>query len=940
MEIKPDFLTQLRRQNFHNGSLGADGPADIRILLQPTSFGIELSVVDRQLNNVDTDWENYTGALGRLVKAFNSINKTDTLSFDWTGDNREGTVMVADFPYLVPLFIECHEFLIDSKGKEIKVDMEGCYRTEFVIEDDDDSSGKDVPNPAKSAKGVFYADGARVKGFLSDEYVLTDDGIKRIETVGDNYADLMAFTEPFGYDMLESFLSIFFSTAANVDLRYGDRKVYVHKTPVRSVPTLVFEKVDADDSLHMRVLATLGNLPSGLTENFKISTVVTVSEKTVDVRPAEVGSDEPEMKKVYDIISRNAPSRAAMKEVWKSGDMIIVPPEVASPFLLNGLPVLLSEFRLMGAEKLKAYNITAVTPKLSLRLGSGIDFLEGSAEVEVGNQTFSINDLLRQYSDRHYVTLHDGGKAVLDEAYMKRLQRLFRNKKGKDDKVRISFFDLPEVMDLLDGKDREQSAFKGCRDFYEGFSSLRKENITVTGLKAKLRDYQKEGVKWINYLYENNMGGCLADDMGLGKTVQTIGMLCRSVKKAEAPSVVVMPRSLLFNWEEEFRKFAPNISVSTYYGTNRNLDEALKAQVVLTSYAVVRNDIERLSKVEFDYVILDESQNIKNAEALTTKAVWLLKGKHRLAISGTPIENNLMELYSLFRFLNPSMFGSQRDFNEKYLVPVQRDGDQEVAEALRRKIFPFVLRRLKKDVLKDLPERMEQTIMVEMSERQAEFYEARRRYYAGEVMAAMNEGGVDKARFEILRALNELRQIASIPEEKTDGAISSPKVEILVENVLQAIENGHKVVVFYNFLGGIDLTGERLSRAGIGYEVMTGATSNRQKVVENFKNNPDCKVMLMTVKTGGVGLNLVNADTVFIFEPWWNKAAESQAINRLHRIGQKNAVNCYFMVTEATIEEKIRQLQEQKSALIDAIISSDSAGGKTLSADEINYLLS
>lgn len=354
---------------------------------------------------------------------------------------------------------------------------------------------------------------------------------------------------------------------------------------------------------------------------------------------------------------------------------------------------------------------------------------------------------------------------------------------------------------------------------------------------------------------------------------------------------------------------------------------------------MARNDIEQLMNHEFDYVILDESQNIKNVDAQMTKAVWLLKARHRLAISGTPIENNLTELYSLFHFLNPAMFGSMKDFNDRYAAPIQKDGDADAATALRTKIYPFMLRRLKKDVIVDLPERTEQTLMVEMSERQAALYEERRRYFAGEVEAAFRSRGAEKARFELLRALGELRQIASVPEEKTDGAIASPKIELLVANVLQAVENGHKVVVFYNFLAGIELTGQQLDKAGVGYDVMTGATQNRRRVVENFSDNPDCKVLLMTVKTGGVGLNLVCADTVFIAEPWWNKAAEDQAINRLHRIGQKNAVNCYYMITANTIEEKIRQLQEQKSALVDAVISSD-ASGKTLTPQDIEYLLS
>lgn len=362
--------------------------------------------------------------------------------------------------------------------------------------------------------------------------------------------------------------------------------------------------------------------------------------------------------------------------------------------------------------------------------------------------------------------------------------------------------------------------------------------------------------------------------------------------------------------------------------------------MILTSYAMVRNDTEQFMKQEFEYIILDESQNIKNIDAQVTKAVWLLKGDHRLAISGTPIENNLTELYSLFHFLNPSMFGSLKEFGEEYVGPIQRDGDEDAANALRRKVFPFILRRLKRDVLTDLPERTEQVLTVEMSPRQAALYEERRKYFAGEIENTISSSGVQKASFELLQALLELRQIASVPEEKSNGSIPSPKIDLLMENLLSAVRNGHKVVVFYNFLAGIELTAKKLDHENIGYEIMTGATRDRQKVVERFQNDDDCRVMLMTIKTGGVGLNLVAADTVFVVEPWWNKAAEEQAINRLHRIGQKNSVNCYFLITADTIEEKIRQLQEKKSALVDAVITTDTGTGKNLSVEDINYLLS
>ncbi len=443
----------------------------------------------------------------------------------------------------------------------------------------------------------------------------------------------------------------------------------------------------------------------------------------------------------------------------------------------------------------------------------------------------------------------------------------------------------------------------------------------------------------MKYLYDNNMGGCLADDMGLGKTLQTIGVLNFVYPKEKKPTLLVMPRSLLFNWQSEIARFSPKLKVYTYYGNTRDIAEAMKHQLILTTYAIVRNDIETFKEQEFHYVILDESQNIKNVATQSTQAVFLLKAAHRLALSGTPIENNLTELYSLFRFLNPAMFGTMDDFNSRYANPIQKDGDKEAMQSLRRKIFPFMLRRLKRDVLKDLPDRTDKMLYVEMDEAQTRFYEQRRLYYKEQVDKSIAAEGIQKSQFVMFQALSELRRIASIPESLTDGRIRSPKLDALTESLLEAVANGHKAVVFFNFIAGIELLSETLDANGIDYVTMTGATHDRKSVVERFQNNANCKVMLMTLKTGGVGLNLTAADTVYIFEPWWNKAAEEQAINRLHRFGQKAKVLCYSLITQGTIEEKIQLLQQQKADLFKGLIGADSSSTKQLSEEDIKFIL-
>ena len=524
---------------------------------------------------------------------------------------------------------------------------------------------------------------------------------------------------------------------------------------------------------------------------------------------------------------------------------------------------------------------------------------------------------------------------------MRKLERIFMQKKGKagkDGKIKISFFDLPEVEELINGE-LEGEAFKHHREVYEGFNHLAEEKLKTPKLKATLRPYQAEGIKWIKYLYDNNLGGCLADDMGLGKTVQTIGTLTLIYPKEKKPTLIVMPRSLLFNWQNELKKFAPQLSVFTYYANERDIKEAMKHQVILTTYAMVRNDIEDFRKKKFHYVILDESQNIKNMTTQTTQAALLLQAEHRLALSGTPVENNLAELYSLFRFLNPTMFGTLDNFNSRYATPIQKDGDNDALLSLRKKIFPFMLRRLKKDVLKDLPDRIEQTLYVEMSLEQHDFYERRRQYYYNQVRQTIDTEGIGKSQFVIFQALNELRRIASIPESLSDGHIKSPKLEQLADSLLEAVSNGHKVVVFFNFIAGIEALSEQLDQNGIDYACMTGSTRDRRSIVERFQNDPQCKVMLMTLKTGGVGLNLTAADTVFIFEPWWNKAAEEQAINRLHRFGQKAKVLSYSLITQHTIEEKIQLLQQKKADLFEGVISADSSSSKQLSEQDIDFIL-
>jgi superfamily II DNA or RNA helicase len=876
---------------------------------------------------VKPDYKQYQGETFNVLRIIDSIEQEQAMRISWETDEQQG-VRLHDYPYLTFALLRCDN-LVDATLKPLKVSNTPAAVVLSLVAD------KELCTPIINAR----CEGKLSQKFqlLSDVFALVDDTICPIASLGENYLRIDFFKETFPTPLIQQYLSVFYSYIDNVELDYQDYELVRSEQTVETIPTVIIEKVDADMALYLRLSYALPDTDADFSDRFDLTWLASLTmEHQVLLRRivhSDFSQDEEELRK---IIVSHAPTKTAAKEVWNEGGEFIIPQETAGPFLMQALPQLVRRFQLLGAERLKEYKVKPVQPKMNLKLSSGIDFLEGSATIMLGEEEMSLKNFLTQYRKQKYITLSDGQRGLVDEQYINRLERIFR-KVEKGDKVKVSFFDLPEIESMLAEK-LEGKTFDHYREFYEGFNKLSAQKLRTTGVNAKLRNYQKEGVKWINYLYENNFGGCLADDMGLGKTLQTITMLTRVYPKTKEPSLIIMPRSLLFNWQDELKKFAPQLTHYTYYGQQRNLTEAMQQQLILTTYALVRNDIEQFREQQFHYIILDESQNIKNLTAQTTQAVFLLNGKHRLALSGTPIENNLTELYSLYRFLNPAMLGTLDDFNRQYAGPIQHSADKEATESLRRKIFPFMLRRLKKDVLTELPDRTEQTLYVEMEADHQRFYEERRRYYQETIQTSIKTQGLDKSQMMMFQALSELRRIASVPESLSDGAIASPKIPLLCEQVEEAVAGGHKVVIFFNFIAGIELVGERLTELGIDYATMTGSTHDRRAVIERFQQDAGCRALLMTLKTGGVGLNLTVADTVYIFEPWWNKAAEEQAINRLHRIGQKAKVLSFALITRDTIEEKIRLLQQQKQDLADNLITGDSAITKRLTEEDIKYI--
>ncbi|MDO4319948.1 MAG: DEAD/DEAH box helicase [Bacteroidales bacterium] len=893
-----------------------------------------VTVLDSKGNMCLPDANLFSEPVASVLRA---LHRADTIDFNisW-GSSRSNRNNLAANPFLAQLLMPCTN-LYDSSHRLLTF-AEGIARLTLHIASDSDG--------AMMAPCLALPPSDLTAVIISPTLARCGTRLQQIADIGQNWRLLTEFVKPFPADELDSYLSVLTSYFSNLSIRVDGYSVNVSDEPLNAHPTIIIDKIATDNALYLRLDRTIESASDHMTASSNMPELTHIATMTDDrhisIRPisdTECGIDE-WADRLLEVIRKCAPTKAAAKEIYCDGNLFIIPEDTARSFLFEALPALLGKYRLVGSEKLHDYKIKPVKPRLRVNFNSGIDFLEGDASVQIDDTTMTLGEFLQQYRSHRYIELSDGTRGVIDQRFMRRIERIFRQDRDKSSHVKVSFFDLPEIEALLDGLPTGDNVLKKPREFYNGFNGIAAQPDPDTGVRASLRSYQTYGVKWLKYLYDNNMGGCLADEMGLGKTLQTIALLNMIYPGPAEPALIVMPRSLLFNWQDELRRFAPDLDVMTYYGQNRNMADIDGHQIILTTYAIVRNDIEELSKRKFHAVVLDESQNIKNISTGVSRSVLLLDTPHRLALSGTPVENNPGELYPLFRFLNPAMFGSLNDFDERYLQPIRRDGDPETIEALRRRIFPFMLRRLKADVLPELPELIDQTLTVDMDDEQARLYEQRRRVYLDRINDTIASQGIDKSRFVMLQALSELRRVASVPESLTDGRVKSPKLDLLAERITEAVTNGHKTVVFFNFIAGIELIGDRLEREGIDYTTMTGSTHDRSSVVGRFQNDPSCMVLLMTLKTGGVGLNLTAADTVFIVEPWWNKAAELQAINRLHRFGQKSTVLCYSLITRGTIEEKIRELQTRKTELFEGLIGADDLTSKKLSEEDINFILS
>lgn len=467
------------------------------------------------------------------------------------------------------------------------------------------------------------------------------------------------------------------------------------------------------------------------------------------------------------------------------------------------------------------------------------------------------------------------------------------------------------------------------------------------GFNGSLRPYQKAGYNWFHFLKGYHFGGCLADDMGLGKTIQTLALLQKHKEDIEAngsksTSLLIMPTSLMYNWLNEARKFTPQLRIMAHAGTLRykSADVFGNYDVIITTYGISRIDIDIFKEFVFDYVILDESQNIKNASSKSYHAVKQLKSRHKLILSGTPVENSVNDLWTQMSFINPGLLGGQQFFQNEFVTPIERKKDETQGRKLQALIKPFVLRRTKEQVATELPPKTENLFYCQMSEEQAEVYEKVKSEYRNELLKSLEDGSFAKKQIQVLQGLIKLRQIANHPlmiDDSYEG--DSGKFENVVHTLRNVLDGGHKVLIFSQFVKQLSIYRNYFDTEGIPYAYLDGGTQNRGDVVQHFQQDEKTRVFLISLKAGGVGLNLTEADYVFILDPWWNPAVEQQAIDRTHRIGQTKNVFIYKFITKDSVEEKILALQQRKLSVARSLITTEESFIKSLTEEDIREIL-
>lgn len=620
-------------------------------------------------------------------------------------------------------------------------------------------------------------------------------------------------------------------------------------------------------------------------------------------------------------------------------------PDLQSWLADNGARLAAKGFEIYGADRLFKRKVRFDEAALHIEVSSGIDWFDLKGEASFGEEKLPLGSVMQAINNNErFVKLSDGTEGIIPKKWIDSLScaSAMVQYDEKEKKARAAKTQIALVETLLGIADKK-SCDDGFNKFKEKFENFReiKEAPLPSQFTGVLREYQKAGYNWMHFLKEFSFGGCLADDMGLGKTAQVLCMLLHEKEQGiKAPSLIVVPTSLVFNWVNEVNKFAPSLEVYVHHGMDRErgIKSIMKkgADLIITTYGTLRNDAEMFKEPKFHYIVLDESQSIKNPLSKNSKSVFGLKSSHRLVLTGTPIENNTMELWSQFAFLNPGLLGKMEHFKRTFASRIENNKDKAKADALRGMLNPFLLCRKKENVAKELPKKQVTLLYCKMEPKQRDFYDHWREKFREEIKETIRTQGFMQSRMKILAGLTKLRQICNHPLLVDESFVGdSGKFNLLIENILPVISSGHKCLIFSSFVKTLRIFSDYFTKNNISFSYLDGSTTNRKKVVETFQNNDEIKVFLISLKAGGLGLNLTAADYVFVVDPWWNPAAEMQAIDRAHRIGQDKKVFVYKAITKDSVEEKILEMQQKKLDLVKNIITVEDGIFKKLGREDI-----
>lgn len=605
--------------------------------------------------------------------------------------------------------------------------------------------------------------------------------------------------------------------------------------------------------------------------------------------------------------------------------------------------------KILGEENLFNFQVSKRKAGIIMEVKNEMDWFNIKGEVRFGKKSVEIEKVLEAvFQNKRFIDLSSGEKGVIPKNWINDLKAYKGFFSMNKDGVKLSKYHMPVLESLihLSKKSTLDKKVESTLDKIDDFKKISPTPLSKN-IKANLRNYQKAGYDWLNFLRDYSFNGILADDMGLGKTLQTLSLLqkIKDKKKKASPFLIVVPTSLIFNWKNEVKKFTPSLKAHIYYGSSREKDEALfkkmlkENDIIITTYGILRNDLALFAPYEFEHLILDEAHTIKNPQSISARTVCAIKSKSKLAISGTPIQNNLMELWSIFNFLSPGYLGTYDSFKENFLIPIEVEKDENVSKSLSKLINPFLLRRNKSVIAKELPKKTEVIIKSKFLEEEEKIYKTWKDHYSLEISRSIKDNGLNKTRLKILQGLTKLRQLSLHPKMiDPNYKGSSGKFDVLIMEITKILEEGHKILVFSSFVKMLDLIKDELELRGIKYSYLTGSSKNREDIVEEFQNSKTPKPFLISIKAGGVGINLTSADYVFIVDPWWNPSVEMQAMDRAHRIGQTKPVFVYKVIAEGSIEEKILELQKSKKKLVEDIITTESGISKNIDSETIKEI--